>query len=57
MAYHNLVKAGFAFCCALMLQITIGAFGDKLISPNKANAAVSAVQSPAHNTVASIANK
>jgi len=55
MVYHNLVKAGFAVCCALMLQLSIGVFGDMLFSTNKAKAA--GVQSAVAASVAPVTHK
>ncbi|MCW2284148.1 hypothetical protein M2323_001915 [Rhodoblastus acidophilus] len=57
MNYHNLVKAGFAVCCALMLQFSISIFSDALLAPNKAKAAGYAIQGAAHATVASATHK
>jgi hypothetical protein len=57
MVYHNLVTAGFAVSCALMLQVGIGVFGDMMFSTNKAKAVGYVFKSPANTTVAAIAHK
>ncbi len=56
MVYHNLVKAGFAVCCAFALQFSIGVFSDILFSPSKAKTAGYAIQTSANATVASVAH-